>query len=75
MYNTNIILYIAKKRELRETAPEVCCLTLSELSMAKKCKEKKHFSISLLSFKSILLYFSMLLISLDSYIICLFIDV
>ena len=43
--------------------------------MAEKCKEKNHFSISLLIFKSILLYFSMLLMSLDSYIIYLFIDV
>ena len=29
MYITNTILYIVKKRELRETAPEGCCLTLS----------------------------------------------
>ena len=31
MYITNIIDYIAKKRELRDAAPERCCLTLSSL--------------------------------------------
>ena len=30
MYITNTILYIVKKRELRETAPEGCCLTLNK---------------------------------------------
>ena len=31
MYITNVIDYIAKKRELRDAAPERCCLTLSDI--------------------------------------------
>ena len=34
MYITNIIDYIAKKRELRDAAPERCCLTLTTSLMA-----------------------------------------
>ena len=33
MYITNIIDYIAKKRELRDAAPERCCLTLKGHNM------------------------------------------
>ena len=53
MYTTNIILYIAKKRELRETAPEVCCLTLRRDSYLRRGRSLTFFSQVLSCFEGL----------------------
>ena len=46
---TNTILYNVKKRELRETAPEGCCLTLSHFQAGKDIQIVKAQSLRYLN--------------------------